>query len=212
MNWLRAAAVFSLVCVAACNSETAQPDSAASASEAGASDGLPDEVSAIPAYNLGDVEVATRAVLQVATQSLTPTVQYEELGTLREKVAVANAIVKAPRPAEFWIKSTLESRSAYRKEDAIYLKAEVKAEGVAEPLAVNTYVVSGGELRGNPQTVEINLLEKLNPLPASVLVQTYVTIVWFPTTSPLLIDTANPDLSKGQVQEIRSNPLRIDFE
>lgn len=212
MNWLRAAAVFSLVCVAACNSETAQPDSAASAAEAGASDGLPDEVSAIPAYNLGDVEVATRAVLQVATQSLTPTVQYEELGTLREKVAVANAIVKAPRPAEFWIKSTLESRSAYRKEDAIYLKAEVKAEGVAEPLAVNTYVVSGGELRGNPQTVEINLLEKLNPLPASVLVQTYVTIVWFPTTSPLLIDTANPDLSKGQVQEIRSNPLRIDFE
>lgn len=210
MNWSRLAVLLALVCVAACNTEQ-KPDGETPAAEPGA-DGLTADVSAIPAYNLGDVEVTTRVALQVMEKSLTPTVQYEELGTLREKVAVANARVKAPRPAEFWIKSTVESKGAYRAEDTIYLKAEVKADGVAEPLVVNTYVVSGGNIHGKPQTVEFNVMEKLNPLPDSVLLQTHLTIVWFPSTNPMSVDIANPDLSKGQVQEKLSNPLRIDFE
>lgn len=216
MNWLQTVAVVAVaVCVAACGSKSTE-------TPGGPNDGttipsgevnlLTGEISAVPAYNLGDVEVATRVVLQVATQSLTPNVQYEELGTLREKVAVANASVKAPRPSEFWVKSFVESRSAYRAEDAVYLKAEVVADAVAEPLLVNTYVVSGDEIFRKPQTVEFNLMEKLDSIPDSILLQTKLTIVWFPSTSPTTVDAENPDLSKGQVQEKLSNPLRINFE
>ncbi len=207
-------AMLALVCVvAACGSKEKQSgeDGATPAAAPGAEHPV-DAASAIPAYNIGDVEYMTRAVVQVSQRSLTPTVEYQELGTLREKVTVANAMVKAPHPAEFWIKSSVESRGAYRKEDTVYLKAEVKAEGIAEPLAVNAYVVSGNEIQGKPQTVEINLMEKLNPLPKSVLIQTYLTLVWFPDTSPMTVDAANPDLSKGQTQEIRGNTLRINFE
>lgn len=215
MNWLRVTVVLLLACAAACSSKSGDTPGDTDdgvAVPSGDVNQLTGEISAVPAYNLGDVEVATRVVLQLATQSLTPAVQYEELGTLREKVAVANATVKAPRPAEFWVKSTVESRSAYRAEDAVYLKAEVTADGVAEPLAVNTYVVSGEDINRKPQTVEFNLMEKLNTVPDSVLLQTRLTIVWFPSTSPMTVNVENPDLSKGQVQEKLSNPLRINFE
>lgn len=210
MNWLRSAVLLVLVSAAGCNPGQ-QSDGDTPKADPGA-DGTAVEVSMTPAYNLGDVEVKTRTALQVATQSLTPTVQYEELGTLTEKVAVANAIVKAPRPTEFWVRSTVESRSAYRKEDTIYLKAEVKADGVAEPILVNTYLVSGGEIEDKPQTVEFNLMEKLNPLPDSVLLQTHLTIAWFPDTAKATVDAVNPDLSRAQVQIKMGNPLRINFE
>lgn len=212
MKWMCLCAVLALLGAAGCGSKSAEP-SANGTPNAVANPAVPaGTTSAMPVYNLGDVEFMTRVVVQVAQKSLTPAVEYQELGTLREKVTVANANVKGPRPQEFWITSLVESRQSYRAQDAIFLKAEVKADGATEPLAVNTYLVSGADLHRKPQTVDINLMEKLNPVPDSVLIQTHVTLVWFPDTSVMSVDATNPDFSKGQVQEIRSNTLRINFE
>jgi hypothetical protein len=216
MNWFRFAAMVALVCaMAACGSQSGDGDQTSDGvppAAGQAADGADGAGVAIPAYNLGDVEVNTRIVLQAATRSLTPTVQYEELGTLREPVAVANATVKQPHPAEFWITSGMESRTSYRSQDTVYLKVEVTAEGTAEPLAVKSYVVSKDDIHRKLQTIDINLMEHLNPLPKSVLVQSTLTIAWFPDTAPMEVSAENPDLSKAQVQTKLSNPLRINFE
>jgi hypothetical protein len=203
-------AIVILLSLSACTSPESKPRSETSAVLPGPGSDAAQNVLA-PSYNLGDVDFSTVPSVRLSDRSKSGSIQYEEHKTLRGDVAVANATVLSPHPANLWIAATIESPLGYPSGDAVLVRMSVTVDTRKDPLETKTFVFSGKGLITHPERVELDLMKYLNPAPASVLVQSRIQIVWFPNTDPATINPDTVDVSKGQTLDKLSNPLRINF-
>ena len=212
MKWYRAAAVFGMVALAACQPpKPGVPKNAQTPGDTG--DPSLAAAVAVPDYNLGDVDVAVILTEQLSERSRSQHIEYNEVEVpLRKTISLANATVNQPYPSELWVKTTVHSPRGFRPTDTVLLRVSILAEGKTEPLLKKDIVWSGTAMTGRPETFEVDLIPALKPLPASTLIKAQAKIVWFPNTDPLTITPETADDSKGQVLEKNSNPLRIDFK
>lgn len=197
--------------LSACNSPKSKPHGDAPAALAGNGPGMA-ENAIVPTYNLGDVDFSTVPSLLLSEKSKSPSIEYNEQKTLRGHVAIANATVRSPRPANLLIRALIESSLGYPATDSVYVKMMVMADTRKDPLVTKTWVFSGKTLALRPESEEVDLMPFLDPSVKSVLVQSKIEIIWFKNTPPSEIHVDAIDPSKGQKLEKLSNPLRIDFK
>ncbi len=212
MKWFQAAAMLALLGLAACQPK--QPDSSEGATTP--TNGSPVNPAlaasvAVPAYNLGDVDVSTVPMVLLSERSRSQYIDYMEQRTLRKDIAIANANVRQPYPSELWVTTLIESPRGYRPTDAVLVRVSLLIDSHTEPIAKKDYVWSGKAISGNPEIFETDLMPFLKPLPKSLLVKARIRIVWFPDTDPATITPETADESKGQVLDKQSNAFRINF-
>jgi len=211
MKRYRIAAILALICVAGCQRRETNSPAPADTGGADPTGSLAASV-AVPAYNLGDVDVATVPSVELSERSRSQYISYEELRNLRKELSIANANVRQPLPSELWVIGVIDSAYGYRDSDAVLAHVELKLDNRPEPVVVKDYVWSGKTLQQKPETFEADIMPFLAPVPESVLVQLYVTLYWFPDTDASTIMPGTADLTKAQKHEKRSNPLRINFQ
>ena len=214
MKWFQALAILAAISLEACQPPESKPPAAADPSGAGAAadPGLAASV-AVPAYNLGDVEVATIPTVSLSGRSSSQYTEYMELrNPLTKSLANAIATVHSPLPSEFWVTTAIGSSRGFRDTDTVLARVSLKLDTQKEPIATKAYVWSGKTLAKHSETFEIDLMPFLKPTPESVMVQAWVKIVWFPDTDPATITPETADDSKGESVEKLSNPFRIDFK
>lgn len=168
---------------------------------------------AAPEYNLGDVEFSTISSLVLGPQSRIPTIQYTELrNPITKGLTTANAVVSQPLPDHLYVTAVTTANQGYRNQDTVLIRVGVKLDSNKDPIATKSYVFSGKQLNREGVSFDVDLIPHLNPTPATVLVQAWLKIVWFPNTNPSTVDPDTADESKGQSVEKLSNPFRIDFK
>lgn len=165
--------------------------------------------------DIGDVESGTTITGAVAEESRGPSVEAEEVKTLRGDITMSTATVRPPYPPELWVRFQIKSRSgANLKKRLVVIRGKMvrdeQAIGTLQTMLGGSDESGGGTDR--PTEFKVDVLSGLAAPPNSILVYAEADLLLLPEdTDPASVDPATVNVAPGDRATIRSNPVRINF-
>lgn len=162
-------------------------------------------------YNIGDVDYVFKLLTQLAEESQIGNVAYTENNTKRGDLAMAEAIVSKPYPANLWVTATAKTPVGLRQTDAVLVHQKVFIDGRPDPIAQQSFVWTYREGAHNPNVIKVDLMPHLDAVSESILLYSRAQIIWFPDRSKDSVSLTEEPLTPQHSIEKISNTLRITF-
>lgn len=159
-------------------------------------------------FGVGDVEVATHVMTQLAAQSVNPTTRIQPFATPKNRLTREVIDFFPPYPEEIWVNVMVASVESFPGH-AVHIRTTVSMD--EKPLKTFSYVTVPDSEDPHQELLNISELSG-GALPESFLLQSTSKITLYKFTDVSEIDVDNPPEAQAEdMATVTGNTLRVSF-
>lgn len=159
-------------------------------------------------YGIGDAETTISLNVRLSDSMNRAGLSYREVETKKYELAMAELTVSKPYPEKLLVVVDVGNRNDFEG-----YAVQVKPRLFIDDREVATFgFVYGADAKRGQRNFEVDLMEYLDEVPATLLVHARARIHLFMSTDPAEVTIDTPLSAGSQSAEKLSNPLRVNFE